>query len=255
MKSTPESDRDGYQGITWAERSRCGVLGAALDPADKSGRKNIYIDRLHRLALKSALGNQHFSRALDFGCGGGRFIGLLGERSNEVYAVDRTPEMLEIARRSHPARKNRFVLSRADRLPFEDQYFDLILSVYVVSVVPRVDVASVTRELGRVCSSSGTLVMIEQADHSRQLGLPAYRQIFDGAGFNAIRAVPIRASASRYIRLATNPLLARFLTGVLARAELARRKNAQFLAETPGYWDYLFVLRKKSTTCEVSAGF
>src|ERR1700686_3631286 len=61
MKPTLGSDRDGYEGITWAERARFGVLGAALDPADKSGRKNNYIDSIHRLALKGAFGNNHFN--------------------------------------------------------------------------------------------------------------------------------------------------------------------------------------------------
>jgi len=245
MKPTLDSDRDGYQGITWAERSRYGVLGAALDLADKSGRKNAYIDRLHRLALKSAFGDRHFKRALDFGCGPGRFLGLLSDRSDEVYAVDRTPEMLEIAQKSHRLPKNHFLLWRDARLPFEDQFIDLILSVYVLSVMPRADVANVTSELGRVCSSSGTTVMIEQVDHSRQLAPKAYRQIFDDAGFDIMRAVPIRTSGSHFMRWAMNPSLPRFLTGPLARAELSQRKNAHFLPNTLGYWDYLFVLRKK----------
>ena len=48
------------------------------------------------------------------------------------------------------------------------------------------------------------------------------------------------------MRFAMHPLLARFLTGPLARAELSQRKNARFLPDTSGYWDYLFVLRKRS---------
>jgi ubiquinone/menaquinone biosynthesis C-methylase UbiE len=244
MKPTFESDRDGFQGITWAERSSRGVLGASLDPADKSGHKNVYIDRVHRLALNSALGDKHFNRALDFGCGAGRFIGLLDERSTEVYGVDRTPEMLEIARRSHPLPKNHLLLWRDSRLPFEDRYFDLILSVYVLSVIPRADVAGIICELGRACSPSGTTLMIEQVDHSRQLDLAAYRQFFANAGFDIVSARPIRTSASPFMRLAMNPLLAQFLTETLARAELMRRKNMRFRADTPGYWDYLFVLKK-----------
>jgi ubiquinone/menaquinone biosynthesis C-methylase UbiE len=136
-------------------------------------------------------------------------------------------------------------LWRDSRLPFEDRYFDLILCVYVLSVIPRADVAAITGELGRVCSPSGTTIMIEQVDHSRQLDLAVYRQFFESAGFNIESAHPIRTSASAFMRLAMNPLLAQFLTGALARAELMRRKNTRFLADTPGYWDYLFVLRKK----------
>ena len=137
MKPTLGSDRDAYEGITWAERSRLGVLGASLDPADKSGQKNSYIDRLHRLALNSAFGDKHFNRALDFGCGPGRFTDLLSRRSTEVCALDRTPEMLAIAQQSHHLPNVHFLLWRDMPLPFEDGFFDLILSVYVVSVMPR----------------------------------------------------------------------------------------------------------------------
>ena len=248
MKPTIGSDRDGYQGMTWAERARFGVLGAALDPADKSGRKNNYIDRLHRLALTSAFGDKHFNKALDFGCGPGRFTTLLRERSTEVYAVDRTPEMLAIARQSHHLPNVHLLLWRDLPLPFEDRFFDLILSVYVVSVMPRADVASVAKEFGRVCSSNGTLVMIEQVDHSRELSPAAYHQIYNSAGFDVVRAVPIRTSDSQFMRLAMKGLSARFLRGTLARAELMWRKHSQFRPDTQGYWDYLFILRPKVTS-------
>ena len=247
MEPTLSSDRDGYQGITWAERARFGVLGAALDPADKSGRKNNYIDRLHRLALNGAFGDKHFSRALDFGCGPGRFTRFLSTRSTEVYAVDRTPEMLAIAQQSQHLPNVHFLLWRDIPLPFEDGFFDLILTVYVVSVMPRTDVASVANEFRRVCSSRGTLVMIEQVDHSRQLSPEAYHQIYGSAGFDVVRAVPIRKSDSQFMRFAMNRISAQFLQGTLARAELMWRKNSQFRPDTRGYWDYLFILRPKVT--------
>src|SRR6202011_2169446 len=142
-----ESHRDGYEGISWAERSTYGVLGAVLDPADTAGRKNIFLDQVHRLALREALGRSHFTRALDFGTGTGRFLRLLAHHSGEVYALDRTSEMLAIARTQYSMPEDHFVCSRALEFPFSDRLFDLVLSVYVLSVAPRADFQHLIGEL------------------------------------------------------------------------------------------------------------
>src|SRR4051794_35962908 len=85
---------DGYQGVTWDERVvRAGILGSALDPADRTGRKNLYIDRLQRRALRKILDDlvasrgSMFDRALDFGCGGGRLTSELRRYARDVYGV------------------------------------------------------------------------------------------------------------------------------------------------------------------------
>ena len=77
-----------------------------------------------------------FSRAqggvvMDYGAGLGNFALALAETSREVWAVDSTPERLElIGRRARVAGKQNLFLLLADHpdeLPFEPESFDLIL--------------------------------------------------------------------------------------------------------------------------------
>lgn len=248
-----ESDPDVFQGISWAQRAGLGTLGAVLDPADSSGRKNKYIDYLQRLALRHALGSRDFKRALDFGCGTGRFLGFLTQRANEVYALERTAEMLNVARRLTKIPEDRFVLWRDKVLPFEDGFFELILSVGVLCAVPGNDLERLTHELQRVCAPGGTSIFIEQVDNARRLTPERYLHLFDDAGYHAQRASAIRRGASRFLRLATRPWFPWLLMPALCRAETASLREARFRADTSGYWDYLFVLKKRAELKVLSA--
>jgi SAM-dependent methyltransferase len=237
-----ESSPDSFQGMTWAERARFGVLGAVLDPADKSGRKNAFIDRVQRTALQRTLGRRHFNRALDFGCGTGRLLRLLAARSNQVYALDRTLEMLDIARQQLELPNEHFVHWNEPRLSFGDGFFDLIISVGVLCTVSRVEFHRITGELRRVCSEGGIIILLEQVDNARSLTPATYVGAFPG--FECISANPVRASASRLMTYASNPNVPSWLIGPLAGLELMRLQGVRFQPNTRGYWDYLFVLKK-----------
>src|SRR5579872_3152746 len=129
-----QPDFDVYQGMSWTERARFGVYGVALDLADRSGKKNRFLDAVHQTALRSALRCRpsRFERALDLGCGGGRLLPLLKRHAREVYGIDRTPECLDLARRQQLVPDDRLVLWRGGPAPFADGYFDLVLCVYVM---------------------------------------------------------------------------------------------------------------------------
>src|ERR1022692_1102599 len=94
-------DYDTYQGMSWSDRLQFGPLGYALDPNDKTGRKNLYIDTVHRIGIRRALGARRYRRALDFGCGCGRLLDELHVCAEEVYGIDRTAPALDVAQESH----------------------------------------------------------------------------------------------------------------------------------------------------------
>jgi len=240
-----EMSQDIYQGISWADRARFGILAAVLDPADTSGKKNRFLDAVHRRALRAAVGGRHFKRALDFGCGTGRFLSFLAERADEVYALDRTPEMLDVARTVWQMPQDRFVCWRELALPFSDGNFDLILCIGVLCTMRRPDFERAIRELQRVCADNGSAVFIEQVDHSRDLGPSTYMTSFDRAGFELVSAFPIRTSSSLIMRIASRQSFPQLIPA-LAAAEMLRINKAKYLLTTKGYWDYCFVLRKKS---------
>ncbi|MBV8164915.1 MAG: class I SAM-dependent methyltransferase [Candidatus Eremiobacteraeota bacterium] len=247
MQTRKETTSDSYLGLTWSERARCGLLGAVLDPADLGGRKNAYIDVLHKSALAGVLGKRHFQRALDFGCGTGRFLGFLAERSQEVVAVDRTPEMMDIARSTFPMPQDRFVLSRESKLPFPDGSFDIVLSVYVISCAPQDHFGLLAGELKRVCASGGLVVLIEQLDHDRSLTPSTYAEAFSGLpAFEQLVARPIRAGSSRFVRVAKSKWVPQALRSAIAGLEISKMARASFAPQTSGYWDYLVMARKST---------
>jgi SAM-dependent methyltransferase len=240
-----EENFDVYQGVSWTERARYGVFGVALDYGDKLGKKNAFIDGLHQQALSSALArlNRRFDRALDFGCGGGRLLPLLTRNAREAYGVDRTPECIEMARAAAVIPQERVQLWRDGPLPFEDAFFELFLSVYVLLRTVLLD--ALLPELARVTRRDGIGLLLEQLDNSRGLTLDRYREAFERNHLALVEATAIRrSSGSHWLRLASKPACPPRLAKLLVRAELAQMKRRRHDARTTGYYDYLFVVRK-----------
>jgi ubiquinone/menaquinone biosynthesis C-methylase UbiE len=96
------------------------------------GRGPRYRQRLLDLAeLKAG------ERFLDIGCGPGRLVLAARERvgkSGEAYGIDPSAEMVELATRkaAKAGLSARFVRAAAEKLPFDDGFFDVITSSLVV---------------------------------------------------------------------------------------------------------------------------
>ncbi|MDQ6824342.1 MAG: class I SAM-dependent methyltransferase [Candidatus Eremiobacteraeota bacterium] len=241
----PPTDFDVYQGMSWTERARHGVFGIALDLADRMGKKNRFMDAVHQIAIRRALGGAHrsFRRALDFGCGGGRLLPLLKDYAAEVYGVDRTQACLDLATARNIIPPERLLCWRESVLPFASGFFDLVLCVYVL--LTQEALTELTGELGRVCASGGLAVVLEQADNRRALTLESYETAFAAAGFKVQSALPVRhSSGSRAMALATRPWSPAWLAPLAAGWELTLASSSRYTETTPGYYDYLFLLVK-----------
>jgi SAM-dependent methyltransferase len=241
---TSQPDFDVYQGITWTERARHGVFGVALDMADRVGKKNRFLDAVHQTAIRRALeatGPTH-ERALDFGCGGGRLLPLLKTVAKDVYGVDRTQACLDIARAQNVIPADRLICWRDGPAPFSNGFFDLVLCVYVLLTSDALD--TLTPEIARVSAPGGYAIVLEQADNSRGLTLQHYQTTFTRSGFSLCSVQPIRSSRSRAMNLALKPWAPSWLGDLCVRFEIARMRRATYGDETPGYFDYLFTLKK-----------
>jgi SAM-dependent methyltransferase len=97
------------------------------------------------------------ARALDFGCGEGRYLDVLAERfpDAELYGADVSPVALDIARDARPYAKYLPVVD--DAITESDGTFDLILSIEVLEHVA--DVRRSIREIGRLLSPGGVLLV------------------------------------------------------------------------------------------------
>lgn len=96
-----------------------------------------------------------FSRALDVGCGEGRFCRLLQARGIETVGIDPTAALLEEARRRDPQGDYRD--GRAEALDFPDGSFDLVVSYLTLIDIP--DIAAAIAEMARVLKPGGTLLI------------------------------------------------------------------------------------------------
>jgi ubiquinone/menaquinone biosynthesis C-methylase UbiE len=114
-------------------------------------------ETLARLNLRPA------DRLLDVGCGTGSLLYRLSRQHNaaQLSGVDPVSEMLAVARRRLPPE----VLLRegwAERLPFDDGQFDVVLSCNVFHYL-RQPVAAL-REMSRVLSPGGRLMITDWCD-------------------------------------------------------------------------------------------
>jgi SAM-dependent methyltransferase len=94
-------------------------------------------------------------RALDVGCGEGRFCRMLGRCGVDVTGLDPTPLLIEAARSRD--REGRYIRGIAEALPFAGQSFDLIVSYLTLIDIPDIDLA--ISEMARVLAPGGTLLI------------------------------------------------------------------------------------------------
>jgi len=102
-------------------------------------------------------------KILDAGCGGGRNLVYFLQNGFEVYGVDPNPEAVDtvkhLARTLAPALpSNNFKVAAAENLPFDDNFFDLVISSAVLHFADReVHFESMLYSMWRVLKPGGFL--------------------------------------------------------------------------------------------------
>ena len=94
-------------------------------------------------------------RALDVGCGEGRFCRLLSSHDVDAVGVDPTPALLAAARARDTG--GIYVESPAEHLPFGDETFDLVVSY--LSLIDIADIQAAIPEMARVLRPGGALLI------------------------------------------------------------------------------------------------
>jgi SAM-dependent methyltransferase len=94
---------------------------------------------------------------LEVACGAGQGLGLLRAAARSVAAGDISPEVLEAARKTYGTTIPLHVFG-ADRLPFADSQFDIVLLFEAIYYLP--DVQNFLSEAKRVLRSEGKLLIV-----------------------------------------------------------------------------------------------
>ena len=94
-------------------------------------------------------------RALDFGCGAGRFSKELHELGFLVTGIDNSPEMIRVARQYLP-KDVRLLTGSPDQIR-EEKSFDLIAASMVFQFIREIDIS--LRALDRLIKPAGILIL------------------------------------------------------------------------------------------------
>jgi SAM-dependent methyltransferase len=232
--------------VDWGERARQGFLASGIDPADRRGRKNSYIDLLQKTALEDVLQLRGDERVLDFGCGSGRFAYWMAPKVKEVVGLEVTPEMIGLAERNRTAENVKFLVYDGVQFPALPEPVDLILSVGVLQTMNRDTLRRVLSGLVGCLKKEGRLFLIEQASDRPTVGRPsvsAYLQAFAEGGLDVIRHYPIRGGRWWMLYLIRYGVVAPRWYGRAARYELEKRRKENGAIRF--YKDFLFLLRKR----------
>ena len=120
-------------------------------------------------ALRNTLGEAPLGALLDIGTGTGRCAEVLAEDAKLIVGLDRSPEMLRLARarlQHLPAASWELVQGDFTALPFAPASFDTVLLHQVLHFAA--DPALPLAEAARVCRPGGRIAIVDLAAHGRE---------------------------------------------------------------------------------------
>jgi ArsR family transcriptional regulator len=125
------------------------------------------------------LGLIRLGDVLDAGCGDGAVAALLAPRARSVTLLDRSPQMIQAARRRLAGNgRVRFEIGDVHALPFAEASFDVVLLFHVLTCAERPERA--VREAARVLRPGGCVAVLTLDRHDHLDRTAAYGHIHPG---------------------------------------------------------------------------
>jgi len=229
----------------WTQKDHKDYLAAGLDPADRKGFKNYYIDLLQKMALEEVLELQGDEVVLDFGCGSGRMSYWIAERVRKVVGLEVSSEMIELAERNRLTANVEFLLYDGLHFPVFSEPFDSVLSVGVLQQWKGSEFNERISQLGSCLKKEGKIYLIEQASDNPKVGRPSveeYLKAFKQSNFECLKHYPVRNGRRWILYLIRYGIIPKSLLSFLARNEIRQMKKKR--RPIVYYQDYLFVFKK-----------
>lgn len=121
------------------------------------------------MAVRDLLGTESLGTLIDIGTGTGRIIELLAGNARHSIGIDRSPEMLRVARgKLTAASSDAWELRQGDilALPLEDAAGDTVVLHQVLHYLPAPEPA--IAEVARLVKPGGRLLIVDFAPHSHE---------------------------------------------------------------------------------------
>lgn len=233
------------ENVDWGKRAQKGFLGSGIDPADRKGHKNYYIDLLQKMALEEILELKGDEVVLDFGCGSGRIAYWIAPKVKKVIGLEITPGMIELAERHRTAKNVEFMVYDGVRFPVVPAPFDLILSVGVLQTMKEEQLKRILSGLAQYLKKDGKLYFIEQATDNPKVDRPkveGYLQAFKESKLECLRYYPIRNGRWWLLYLIRYGVIPKGWFHRIVLWELM--KNRKTKKHISHYKDYLFLIKR-----------
>jgi SAM-dependent methyltransferase len=229
----------------WEKQAQKGFLASIIDPADRRGHKNDYIDLLQKMALEEVLELKGDETLLDFGFGSGRLSHWLAPKVKKIVGLEITKGMVDLAEKNRTAANVEFMLYDGIHFPVFSYPFDVILCVGVLQYMEIESLKRVVCELSLQLKLNGRFYAIEQASDDPNVERPSVKQYLKTFGASDLRCLkdyPIRDGRWWLLYTIRYGIIPRKIFPVIARKEiLCRRAKNKIISH---YQDHLFVLQK-----------
>ena len=106
--------------------------------------------------VEEILENKQVQKAIDVGCGGGRYSRYLKQKGIDVLAIDKYKEMAVSLKEDNIS----FMQANMDNIPVDDDKFELILSIGVIhNAITKKEFIDTIKEFNRILRNGGYVVL------------------------------------------------------------------------------------------------
>lgn len=147
-----------------ADRARAAERYFAAQAEHWDAMRSLHVaEDVVETALADVIGAGPLGRLVDIGTGTGRMLALFASRASHAIGIDRSPEMLRLARAKLDGAGIDLRQGDISTLPLDDGCADTVILHQVLHYLPAPEAA--LAELGRIMARGGRLLIVDFASH------------------------------------------------------------------------------------------